>query len=51
MMFIREIGPNGNFSVSEDGVTYIYNHYEIAPYAMGIIRVTLPWDDVRELLK
>ncbi len=49
MMFIREIEPNGNFSVSEKGVTYIYNQYEIAPYAMGIIRITIPWEELEGL--
>ncbi len=49
MLFTREIGPNGNFQVTEEGVTYIYNQYEIAPYAMGIIRVTLPWDELEGL--
>lgn len=49
MLFTREIGPNGNFSISEDGVTYIYNQYEIGPYAMGIIRVTVPWDELEGL--
>lgn len=49
MMFIREIEPNGNFCVSKEGVTYIYNQYEIAPYAMGIIRITIPWEDLEGL--
>lgn len=49
MMFIREIEPNGNFCVSNEGVTYIYNQYEIAPYAMGIIRITIPWEELEGL--
>ena len=49
MMFIREIEPNGNFCVSKEGVTYIYNQYEIAPYAMGIIRITIPWEELEGL--
>lgn len=46
MMFIREIGPNGNFSITESGITYIYNQYEIAPYSMGIIRISIPWEEL-----
>lgn len=49
MLFTREIGPNGNFRISDDGVTYIYNQYEIAPYAMGVISVTIPWNELEGL--
>ena len=51
MMFLREIGPNGNFRLSDDGVTYIYNQYEIAPYSMGVIRITIPWDELDGILR
>ena len=43
--------PNGNFSVSEDGVTWTYNPYEIAPYAMGAIELTVRWTDLKPYLK
>lgn len=51
MLFVEEIEPNGNFCLSEKGVTYIYNHYEIAPYSMGIIEVTVPWAELDGLLR
>ena len=51
MLFTREIGPNGNFMVSPEGVTYIYNQYEIGPYVMGAIRVTVPWDELEGLIE
>lgn len=47
---IEDIVPNDNFSVSEEGITYVYNPYEIAPYAMGRTRIFLPWDTIRNLL-
>lgn len=50
MLFLKDIEPNGNFSVSEKGVTYIFNQYEIAPYAMGIIRVSIPWEELDGIL-
>ena len=50
-MFTHEIKPNGNFTVSEQGVTYIYNQYEIAPYSMGAIHVSVPWDEIRDLIR
>jgi len=32
-----------NFYFSEKGITFTYNQYEIAPYAVGVIEVTLPY--------
>lgn len=49
MLFLKEIGPNGNFSIDDDGVTYIFNQYEIAPYSMGIIRISIPWEELEGL--
>lgn len=50
-LFIKDIEPNGNFIVSEAGVTYIYGQYEIGPYYLGIIKLTLPWEELEGLLK
>ena len=35
-------GPD--FIVGDDGVTFIFNAYAIAPYAAGAQQVTVPWD-------
>ena len=51
MLFIMEIEPNGNFYVSDEGVTYIYNRYEIGPYVSGIVRVTVPWEELKDILR
>lgn len=51
LLFTRDIRPNGNFRVSEKGVTYIYNQYEIGPYSMGLIEITIPWDELNDLLR
>lgn len=50
MLFEKNIRPNGNFTVSDSGVTYIYNQYEIGPYVMGTINVTVPWNELEDLL-
>ncbi len=50
MLFEKSIRPNGNFTVSDSGVTYIYNQYEIGPYVMGTIKVTVPWNELEDLL-
>lgn len=40
-----------NFAFTENGLLFIYNSYEIAPYAMGIISITLPYDLIEHLYK
>lgn len=49
--FVNEIVPNGLFEVSEQGVTYSYNPYEIAPYSTGIVKITVPWDELKDVLR
>ena len=51
MLFQNEITPNGNFTVSEKGITYTFNQYEIGPYALGIIGITIPWDEIDNIIK
>ena len=46
-----KIAPNDNFYVSDEGLVYIYNPYDIAPYSMGQIEVTLPYTKLKPLLK
>lgn len=43
--------PNGNFSVSEDGITWVYNPYEIAAYASGVIELPVSWASLKPLLQ
>ncbi len=50
-LFVKDIRPNGNFYLTEKGVVYIYSPYEIGPYSLGTIRVTVPWDEVRDLIE
>ena len=50
MMFGEPV-PNGNFGVSEEGVTWTFNPYEIAPYALGIIDLSVSWADLKPYLK
>jgi len=43
--------PNGNFSVSEEGITWVYNPYEIAAYSSGIIEVPVSWEALKPILQ
>lgn len=41
---IEEVQATDNFLVDANGITWIYNPYEIAVYAAGSITVSLDWD-------
>lgn len=45
-----ELAPTENFRIGQDGITFLYNVYEIAPYVMGAIEITLPYDIMSHLL-
>jgi hypothetical protein len=47
----KEIFPNNNFYIDDEGITYTYNEYEIAPYSMGKIDVKIPYEKIRNLLR
>ncbi|MBK5196601.1 MAG: DUF3298 domain-containing protein [Proteiniphilum sp.] len=47
---IEDIVPNNNFWLNEEGIHYSYNQYEIAPYSMGVINVTVPYADLSDIL-
>ena len=46
----NEIVATDNFYVNEDGITWTYDPYEIAPYSVGVVQITLSWEDVLPLL-
>lgn len=46
-----EIAPNANFMLTDVGITYCYNQYEIAPYAMGMTIVKLSWEELRPIIR
>ena len=48
---VADVVPNENFYVTPAGIAYVYNPYEIAPYAIGCIQISIPWDSVRHLLR
>ena len=45
------IGPNGNFSVGPEGVQWLFQPYEVGPYALGIVSATLSWKQLKPYLK
>lgn len=45
------IVPNGNFYITDENITYVFNPYEIAPYYMGQTEVVIPFDRIKDLLR
>ena len=45
------IKPNGNFYLTDEGISYVFNPYEIAPYYMGQTEVSLPYNRLKDILK
>jgi hypothetical protein len=45
------IKPNGNFFITDEGISYVFNPYEIAPYAFGETEVSLSYESLKTLLK
>ncbi len=43
--------PSDNFIISKKGITFIYSPDEIAPHAVGEIRIFIDKDDIKSLLK
>ncbi|TWV11093.1 DUF3298 and DUF4163 domain-containing protein [Bacteroidaceae bacterium HV4-6-C5C] len=46
-----DLEPTENFYLSKYGITFFYNVYEITPYAMGTVKITLPYEVIDRLLK
>ena len=47
---LEDIVPNNNFWLDAENIHYSYNQYEIAPYAMGVIDVSLPYTQLSDIL-
>ncbi len=45
-IYFSYVHPNGNVTISEEGVSWCFNAYEIAPYYLGNIDVTLSWEQL-----
>jgi hypothetical protein len=50
-LFDDSIYPSENFYLTNNSVIFYYNPYELAPYAMGSITISLYHSDIRHLLK
>ncbi|MGF7038515.1 DUF3298 domain-containing protein [Mucilaginibacter lappiensis] len=42
---------NDNFSITPTGLKFVYNEYEIKPYAAGITTLVIPYSQIKSLLR
>lgn len=45
------VAPNGNFSFNSNGVEWIFQPYEVGPYALGPISATVPWNELEPFIR
>lgn len=45
-----EIAPTENFYLDKEGITFYYNVYDITPYAMGPVSVSIPYQMMEHML-
>lgn len=50
-LYSMDIFPSENFILGEETITFVYNPYEIAPYAVGSTELIIPYSDIDKLLK
>ncbi len=49
--FVEKVSPNRNIYVNGNGVGFLYNSYEIAPYSQGATNIFLEFNQIKELIK
>jgi hypothetical protein len=49
--FVEEVKPNKNVFVNANGIGFVYNSYEIAPYSSGATKILLDFDNIKHLVK
>lgn len=50
-LFANKIEPNSNFFVTEKGINFTYNPYEIGPFVMGKIDIYIPFSEMHSYLQ
>jgi len=46
-----EFSVNNNFSIGKDGLSFLYNNYEITSYAYGPTKIFIPYKSIKKLIK
>jgi hypothetical protein len=45
------LAPNGLYEVTKDGITWYYQPYDIAPYYLGVISISVPWKELKPYIR
>ncbi len=48
--FVESIKPNKNLFINGEGIGFVYNSYEIAPYSRGATRILLSFGKIKDLI-
>ncbi|WP_291722266.1 DUF3298 and DUF4163 domain-containing protein [Bernardetia sp.] len=48
---VDKIEASDNFSLNAKGITFVYQPYEIAPYAAGMPSFLFTWEELKDLVK
>lgn len=48
--FEQKLSKPSNFTFNSDGVKFLYNPYEVAPYVIGYVEVTVPYSALEGLI-
>ena len=48
---ILDIKPNGNFYINDEGICFVFNPYDIAPYYLGETEITLHFEEIKDLMQ
>ena len=49
-LYSMDIFPSENFILNDETITFVYNPYEIAPYALGSIELIITYSEVSQIL-
>lgn len=50
-LYVMDMFATENFALGKDGITFIYNPYEIAPYDKGMIELVIDYEQCNEILQ
>lgn len=48
---VDDIHPNDNFFLTDSSIVYVFNPYDIAPYALGETEIAIDYNQLAELLQ
>ena len=48
-LYSMDMCPSQTYIINDDGITFIYNQYEIAPYAMGMTELQMDWKELNDV--